>query len=177
LSTIHRSKIDFNRPARSSDAFEQSSKKAKRIHKFYHKKILRFYNKCVSKFGKCLVIDLHGFTKPQKEYPDIIIGNIFGKTLKIANNPKTSDYWGFSDVVQELSKNFSLDDGLGLTSFNFAYSGGYITHRFYKKKNVNAFQIEVAKYIRRNSNLTSIFINHMVNAIINSLNQISNNIN
>ena len=74
-------------------------------------------------------------------------------------------------MVQELSKYFTLDDGLGITNFNLAYSGGYITHQFYKKDDVNAFQIEVAKYIRENVKLIKIFVDNFVSVIINCLNE------
>lgn len=172
LSKIHRSKVDFNRPARAHDAFNQNSPEAKEIHKFYHRTLEEFYKDCISIYNKCLIIDLHGFSKPQSDYPDIIFGNIFGKTLKIANYSENQDfkeYWGFSDMIRELSKHFSLDDGLGITNFNLAYSGGYITHQFYRKEKSNAFQLEVAKYIRENVKLTNIFIKTFVSVITNCL--------
>ncbi|TFG07322.1 MAG: hypothetical protein EU539_05315, partial [Promethearchaeota archaeon] len=61
LGRIHRSKVDFNRPSRSDSALNQSSRKAKKLHEYYHKKLDKLYKKCISKFGKCVVIDLHGF--------------------------------------------------------------------------------------------------------------------
>lgn len=166
LSKIHRSKIDFNRPPRSFAAFNHNSVKARNIHHSYHDQIKGFYQDCVKKFNKCLFVDLHGFTKPRKEYPDIIFGNLFGNTLKIINKSK---YWGYTEMIKELSKNFTLDDGLGMRNFNLAYSGGYITHQFYKRDLINAFQIEVAKYIREDLNLTKIFVDDFVSAIINCL--------
>lgn len=172
LSKIHRSKVDFNRPARAHDAFNHNSAEAKEIHQSYHRTLENFYKDCISNYDKCLAIDLHGFTKPNSDYPDIIFGNIFGKTLKIIKDseiPNSKRYWGFSDMVLELSKYFTLDDGLGITNFNLAYSGGYITHQFYKKDNSNAFQLEVAKYIRENVKLTNIFVNTFVSVITNCL--------
>jgi len=166
LSKIHRSKIDFNRPPRAFSAFNHSSTEAKQIHHKYHEQIQKFYQECVDKFNKCLFIDLHGFTKPSEDYPDIIFGNLFGNTLKIQNAKKL---WGITEMVDSLSKSFSLDDGLGITNFNLGYSGGYITHQFYKKKLVNAFQIEVAKHIRESRFLTKIFIESFVSAIRNCL--------
>ncbi|MFX0073657.1 MAG: N-formylglutamate amidohydrolase [Candidatus Hermodarchaeota archaeon] len=172
LSKIHRSKVDFNRPSRSGDAFHQSSRRAKKIHKYYHKKLLKFYKKSISSFGKCIVIDLHGFTKPNENYPDIILGHIFGKTLKIFKDDNQNNsvvYWGFSNIIQEISKEFTFDDGLGLNNLNLAYSGGYITHRFYKKQNVNAIQIEVAKKIRVNSDLSDKYVKALYTALLNTL--------
>ncbi len=172
LSKIHRSKIDFNRPPKAVSAFNRSSIEARKIHYNYHSQINEFYQECINKFNKCLFIDLHGFTKPSEEYPDIILGNLFGNTLKIPRDsklPKMMEYWGFSEIVEELSNKFSIDDGLGMNDFNLAYSGGYITYKFYERRNVNAFQLEVARYVRENLELTRKFVDAFVTAIINSL--------
>jgi len=172
LNKIHRSKLDLNRPPRSSVAFNPISNEAQEIHLEYHKIILDFAQECVNNYKKCLFIDLHGFTKPYNDYPDIIFGHLFGNTLVIENkvsNPKLKEYWGFSQILDELSNEFTLDDGLGSTDFNLAYSGGYITHRFYGRSHINAFQIEVAKYIRLDLKLLKKFINCLVAGIIKSL--------
>jgi len=176
LSKIHRCKIDFNRPPRSFSAFNHSSIEAKMIHQYYHDIIEKFYINCIETFDKCLFIDLHGFTKPKKDledYPDIIFGNLFGNTLKIYENSKinkTTYYWGFSELIKELStKSFTLDDGLAMRDFNLSYSGGYITHKFYKKEKSNAFQLEVSNYIRDDFKLMKKFINAFVSAIYKCL--------
>jgi N-formylglutamate amidohydrolase len=172
LSKIHRSKIDFNRPPRSFSAFNHNSIDAKKIHHSYHKAIQNFYQVCLTNFNRCLFIDLHGFTKPHEDYPDIIFGNLFGTTLKIIDDSDSRNikkYWGFTEMVEFLSKNFTLDDGLGMTDFNLGYSGGYITHQFYKRNLSNAFQIEVSKHIREMRLLTKNFIDGFVSAITNCL--------
>lgn len=142
--------------------------KRKTFHHKYHEHIQLFYQECIDNFNKCLFIDLHGFTKPSEDYPDIILGNLFGNTLKILNDSNCRNnkkFWGVAVIIDSLSKNFSLDDGLGITNFNLGYSGGYITHQFYKKRLVNAFQIEVSKHIRESIPLTKIFIESFVSAI------------
>ena len=173
LSKIHRSKIDLNRPPRSFSAFNHNSEKAKQLHHAYHKQIEAFYDYCIKKFNYCLFIDLHGFTKPHKTYPDIIFGHIFGHTLKLFEDLEGNNkryFWGFSEMIDEiLDKNFTLDDGRGITDFNLAYSGGYITHRFYKKAKVNAYQLEVARYIREDIHLMKEFIDAFVSALLKSL--------
>ncbi len=172
FSKVHRCKIDLNRPPRSSITFNQSSKVAKDVYHYYHDKILEFTQDCLKFHKKCLFIDLHGFTKPHKYYPDIIFGNIFGNTLTIKNklkNLKLSGYWGFSQIIKELSKHFSLNDGLSPSEFNLPFSGGYITHQFNKKDRINAFQLEVAKHIRLDLKLIQKFIKDFVLAIINCL--------
>ena len=176
LSKIHRSKIDFNRPPRGNSAFEDSSIEGQKIHYLYHDYISKFSQECISKYNKCLFIDFHGFTKPHKDYPDIILGHLFGQTLDIVQaqqehkNQKENtceSYWGCTQLKSELSKFYTIDDGLNLTNFNLSYSGGYITHKFYRKKRINAIQIEIAKYIRKNLELTKKFIDVFVTAILN----------
>jgi len=167
LSKIHRKKVDLNRPPRSFVAFEQSSNEAREIHQYYHMKIQDLAQKCLDIYNKCLFIDLHGFTKPHGDYPDIILGNIFGNSLVIKQ--KDEEFWGFSSILTELIKEFKVDDGLGFSDYNLAYSGGYITYQFYKRENINAFQIEVAKTIRQNLSLTKNFIKNLTNGIENSL--------
>jgi len=174
LNKIHRSKLDVNRPPKATNSLNQEAKNveiAKMIHGLYHQQIKKLTEECISLFKGCFFIDFHGFTKPHQEYPDIIIGNIFGNTLNIKQKNQgkikgeNHTYWGHHQIVHELSKDFTLDDGLGLNNFNFAYSGGYITHQFYNKDQINAIQLEVAKYIRKNPILLRNFISDLVNAI------------
>ncbi|GAH04685.1 unnamed protein product, partial [marine sediment metagenome] len=40
--------------------------------------LIKFSQECLIQFDKALVIDLHGFTRPYKTYPDVIFGHIFG---------------------------------------------------------------------------------------------------
>jgi N-formylglutamate amidohydrolase len=131
--------------------------------------LLNFSQECVQKYDKALIIDFHGFTKPYNEYPDVIFGNVFGKTLKILEDPQVEDcnkYWGCSQLYNEIAQIFTLDDGLALSDINIAYSGGYITHRFYNVPKVNAIQLEVAKFIRMEQNSSQKFINSFVNGVL-----------
>jgi len=155
LSKIHRSKIDFNRPPRGNIAFDESSTDAQKIHFLYHSYISKFSQECISK-----------------------LGHLFGQTLDIVqsqqeNNNQSENncesYWGCNQLKNELSQYYTIDDGLNLTNFNLSYSGGYITHKFYRKKKINAIQIEIAKYIRKNPELTKKFIDVFVTALLNCL--------
>lgn len=174
ISKIHRSKVDFNRPSLGNEAFHQdelSSKLAKKIHSSYHHSFMELVKSVLSKYEKCLFIDLHGFTKPHDDYPDIIIGNLFGNTLNITlegsknNRNEYEKYWGYSHIIQELSKHFKLDNGLKVNKYNLPYSGGYITYQFYKKENINAFQLEISDKIRENIERLSIFIRNFIKGI------------
>lgn len=172
LNKIHRSKIDLNRPARSQMAFNQSSDEARSIHHAFHDQLIKFTQKCVSIYDRCLVIDFHGFSKPEKDYPDIFFGHLYGNTLSLfqeSDKENCKKYWGFFPLVQEISRNFSLDNGLALTNYNLSYSGGHITQQFYNKDKINAIQIEVSKEIRVNSERCKVFINSFTKAMLQIL--------
>jgi len=175
LSKIHRSKIDFNRPPRGHEAFNQDASSVnltKTLHSSYHQYLQDFTKKHISNFNKCLFIDFHGFTKPSRQdYPDIIIGNLFGNSLNIPadTNPKKNQHWGYSHLIEQLSKHFNLDNGLGKNEYNLAYSGGYITYQFYNKEKVNAFQLEISDDIRKDLGRLRLFIEDFIQAIKNSL--------
>ena len=168
FSKIHRSKLDLNRPPASESAFNQESNEARSIHNAYHDKLIKLTQECISIHKKCLLIDLHGFTKPTDDYPDVIFGHVFGKTLQSQNNNDPqgcSQFWGCHQLEQEISKIFTIDDGLALTDINLSYSGGYITQKFYNQTSVSAIQIEIAKYIRKDYNLTKNFIHTVTTSI------------
>lgn len=170
LNKIHRSKIDLNRPSPSERAFNHSSIEAQTIFQSYHELLNDFTQECVLEHKKALLIDFHGFTKPYREYPDIIFGHIFGKTLDLLEDTNEQDckkYWGCSQLQTEISKHFKMDDGLALTEHNLSYSGGYITQKFFNKSKINAIQIEVAKSIRLDFQLTETLVKAITNAVVN----------
>ncbi len=170
LNKIHRSKVDLNRPSQSESSFNQTSIDAKTIFHFYHELLKDFAQDCINDYGRVLILDFHGFTKPFKEYPDVIFGHIFGKTLDLLEDSNQQDckkYWGCSQLQTEISKHFKMDDGLTLTEHNLSYSGGYITQQFFKKSQINAIQIEVAKSIRLDFQLTETLVKALTNAVVN----------
>lgn len=169
LSKMHRSKVDLNRPPKTKVAYDLSSPLAGEFFSAFHEHLDKSVEECIKKFGKCVFIDLHGFTKPHKAYPDIIFGIVFGKTLKVklsSTSQSNERFWGFEGIKAELSKHFTLDDGLGFNKYNLSYSGGYITSKYHDKDKINALQIEVAKYIRLNDSLCKQFVNSLVIGMI-----------
>ena len=77
---------------------------------------------------------------------------------------------GIIRISFRIFKNFTLDDGLGETDINLSYSGGYITHQFYRKEKINAIQIEIADNIRSNLKVANIFVDSFINGLFNCLN-------
>lgn len=172
ISKIHRSKVDFNRPPPSRSAFYKDSAQAQEIHAYYLNKLEQYTQECLSKYQKCIIVDLHGFTKPMEDYPDIIFGNVFGNSLQIYLNSATErsrEYWIFTELTKKLSIHFSLDDGLALDDYNVSYSGGYILYHFFRKKSINAFQLELSKEIRFNRELLLTFLTSFISVINGNL--------
>ena len=110
------------------------SKMLERYYDTFHKKLSERINYLKSKFGIVYLIDIHStptLSNNEKNFPDIIIGDNFGKS--------SNEYF----------KNYLIGyfNNLGLKySVNNPYSGGYITRRYGDKdRNVNVIQIEVSK--------------------------------
>jgi N-formylglutamate amidohydrolase len=158
LNKIHRSKVDLNRPSQSESSFNPTSIEAKTIYHSYQEILNDFAQECVSKYGRALIIDFHGYTKPYRKTLDL---------LEDSNKQDCKKYWGCSQLQTEISKYFKMDDGLALTEHNLSYSGGYITQQFFKKRQINALQIEVAKSIRLDFQLTETLVKAITNAIVN----------
>ena len=175
LNKVHRSKLDLNRPPHSSSAFNKFSTEANGIFHAFHDQLTKFSQECLAQFEKALVIDFHGFTRPYKNYPDIIFGHIFGKTLDLIQNTTSKaceKYWGCYQLEEEISKHFNIDNGFAESEYSLAYSGGYITHQFYNVKQVNTIQVEIAKYIRMDSTLTLKLVKAFTKAIVKSISEV-----
>ncbi|NVM19424.1 MAG: N-formylglutamate amidohydrolase [Candidatus Lokiarchaeota archaeon] len=175
LKKVHRSKLDLNRPPHSSLAFNKSSTEANGIFYAFHDQLIKFSQSCLAQYGRALVIDFHGFTRPYKNYPDVIFGHIFGQTLDLIQDSTSracEKFWGCHQLEEEISKHFSIDNGFAESEYSLAYSGGYITHQFYNIKQINTIQVEVAKSIRMDSVLTKKLVKAFTKAIVNSINKV-----
>ena len=174
LNKVHRSKIDLNRPPHSPLGFNKSSTEAYGVFHLFHDQLIKFSQESLTQFNKALVIDFHGFTRPYKNYPDVIFGHIFGQTLDLIQDTTSKaceKFWGCHQLEEEISKHFSVDNGFAESEYSLAYSGGYITHQFYNVKQVNTIQVEVAKYIRVDPSLTIKLVKAFAKAIVKSVNE------
>ena len=110
------------------------SKMLERFYDPFHNKLTERINYLKSKFGIVYLIDIHStpaLSNNKKKFPDIIIGDNFGK----------SSQEHFKNYLIEHFKNLDLS-----LSINYPYSGGYITRNYGKKdKNINVIQIEISK--------------------------------
>ena len=125
-----------------------------RFYDPFHKKLDERINYLKSKFGFVYLIDIHStptLSKNKKSFPDIIIGDNFGKSS------------------EEYFKNYLISHFQKLNlklSINFPYAGGYITRHYGKKdNNVNVIQVEISKNYYMNE--TSFKIKKDLNVIKN----------
>ncbi len=109
----------------------------KMLNRYYdpfHKRLIERIKYFKSKFGVVYLIDIHStptLSNIKKKFPDIIIGDNFGK----------SSEENFKNYLISNFKNLDLK-----LSINSPYSGGYITRNYGNKdKNVNVIQIEISK--------------------------------
>lgn len=72
---------------------------------------------------------------------------------------------GCTQLISELSKDFSIDNGIIRTSYNKYYPGGYIICKYKDKENVSAIMIEIEREIRDNKNDTRKLTNSLFAAI------------
>jgi len=164
IGKIHRSKIDFNRSYESLESFNKECTKAEQIYKEYHNSLDEYVKICLDKYSFCLLLDIHGFTKKPEDSKDIIFGILYLKTLNFVNKKL-----GCTQLSSELSRYFSVDNGIIRTSYNKYYPGGYIIYKYKDKENVNAIMIEVEKKIRIDKNLRKSLVNSLFIAIKNIL--------
>ncbi len=160
IGKIHRSKVDFNRSYESPKSFNKECTNAKQIYKKYHDSLDEYVKICLDKFNFCLLLDLHGFTKNGEDSKEIIFGLLYLKTLNFVDKKL-----GCTQLISELSKHFSIDNGIIRTSYNKYYPGGYIICKYKDKENVNAIMIEIEREIRDNKNDTRKLTNSLFAAI------------
>lgn len=164
IGKIHRSKVDFNRSYESLESFNKECTKAEQIYKEYHNSLDEYVKICLDKYSFCLLLDMHGFTKKRDDSKEIIFGLLYLKTLNFVDKKL-----GCTQLSSELSKHFSVDNGIIRTSYNKYYPGGYVIYKYKDKENVNAIMIEVEKKIRIDKNLRRSLIDSLFIAIKNIL--------
>lgn len=96
----------------------------------YHEALEAMIARCKTRFGVCLLLDLHSMpTIPHLRLPDIVLGDLHGASCA-------------PEIVDGLA---GLLSGLGFTvGHNHPYAGGYITSRYgTPMDDVHVIQIEI----------------------------------
>lgn len=135
LGLIHRIDANNNPIYNGLISYNEVQERIKNIYDKYHKKLNQMINKCIKKFGFCVLIDCHSMPSkicniiPLSDEIDFCIGNLFSQSCPeqmsvfIENNLKQKGY------------NVSL---------NVPYSGAFITFNYCQpRKKVYTLQLEV----------------------------------
>lgn len=111
------------------------------LYKPYHTALRGLVSRTRSRFGMCILVDMHsmpstGLERDGSPRPDIILGDRFG----------TSAALGIVDVAEEALRQAGLS-----TSRNRPYAGGYITEHYGQPRSqVHALQIEINRSLYMN---------------------------
>lgn len=146
IARFHRKYLDANR--RAKDAHE--SPNAAPIYDYYHQAIVEAKNAVTERWGRGLLIDIHGQAKEPKA---IFRGTQNGKTTKhLQSRFGVEALQGETSLFGQLSAaGFSVIPKVGSTdSEHSAYDGGYtvITHGSMTGGTIDAIQLELGRHLR-----------------------------
>ena len=161
---IPRAFIDYNRswpvginyyPKKQKEADKAlDDDKLADAYSYYHGEIDRLISLAIRKYGieKCLLIDLHGFSKQPPYAPeggfDLIFGTGNRKTILYGNiDRKLYEFLRYHEYRVFLPEELSVDNEEDY------YSADFTTRNHSETKKVNAIQIEVASKFRQKENV------------------------
>lgn len=153
ISMVRRSKIDLNRS--EDEAYNQNSFLAREIYRFYHEKIREWIHNNICKFGRSLLLDIHGFEKDNRPYGfrdvEVILGtNNLGS---LYNNPVPKRNWDKNirgKIIQKMLQ-LQIDIAPGHPRRKeYVLTGGYIITQYGASRipKSQAIQIELSDRIR-----------------------------
>ena len=115
--------------------YREVEARLKNVYDVYHKELQKIINKCLKKFGFCMVLDCHSMPSKicsiidDRSGIDICLGNLFSQSCP----QEMSDFL----AGQFWNKNYKVE-------FNCPYSGAYITFNYCQpRKQMYTLQLEV----------------------------------
>lgn len=145
LGLIHRVDADRQLIYKGLLSYNEVQDRIKNIYDIYHKRLNQLINKCVRKFGGCMVIDCHSMPSkicdiiPLSDSIDYCIGNLFSQSCPTE----------MSDFIENGLKQKGYN-----VSFNVPYSGAFITFNYCQpRKKIYTLQLEVNRGIYAQENL------------------------
>ena len=135
IGVVHR--INYLRQPLYKDLldYREVEKRLKNVYDVYHAQLRKIIEKCVKKFGFCLVLDCHSMPSKicsiidDRSGIDICLGNLFSQSCP----QEMSDFL----AGQFWNKNYNVE-------FNCPYSGAFITFNYCQPKNkIHTLQVEI----------------------------------
>lgn len=115
--------------------YNEVEKRLKNVYDVYHKQLQKIIDKCLKKFGFCLVLDCHSMPSKicsiidDRSGIDICLGNLFSQSCP----QEISDFL----AGQFWNKNYNVE-------FNCPYSGAYITFNYCQpRRKIHTLQLEI----------------------------------
>lgn len=124
--------------------YKEVELRLKNLYDVYHKRLQQIIQKCVKKFGFCLVLDCHSMPSKicsiidDRSGIDICLGNLFSQSCP----QEMSDFF----AGQFWDKNYKVE-------FNCPYSGAFITFNYCQpRRKMYTLQLEINRVLYANEN-------------------------
>lgn len=124
--------------------YHEVEQRLKNVYDVYHSRLQQLINKCVKKFGFCLLLDCHSMPSKictivdSRKGIDICLGNLFAQSCPF----EMSDFL----ATQFWNKNYTVE-------FNCPYSGAYITFNYCQpRQKMYTLQLEINRGLYANEN-------------------------
>ena len=135
FGVIHRINYMRERIYKGLLDYNEVEQRLDKLYDVYHKELQKIINKCVKKFGFCLVLDCHSMPSKicsiidDRSGIDICLGNLFSQSCP----QEMSDFF----ARQFWDRNYNVE-------FNCPYSGAYITFNYCQpRQQVYTLQLEI----------------------------------
>ena len=145
LGLIHRIDADSHPIYNGLLSYNEVQDRIKNVYDVYHKRLNQIINKCVKKFGGCMIIDCHSMPSkicniiPLSDSMDFCIGDLFSQSC-----PQNMSNF-IENTLKEKGYNVSL---------NVPYSGAFITFNYCQpRKKIYTLQLEINRGIYSQENL------------------------
>jgi len=124
--------------------YHEVEERLKNLYDVYHNRLQQIINKCIKKFGFCLVLDCHSMPSKicsiidDRSGIDICLGNLFSQSC----TQDVSDFF----AGQFWDKNYKVE-------FNCPYSGAFITFNYCQpRRKMYTLQLEINRALYANEN-------------------------
>ena len=135
LGVIHR--INFKRENLYDGLldYHETEERLSKVYDVYHNRLLQLINKCLKKFGFCVVLDCHSMPSKicsiidDRSGIDVCLGNLFSQSCpQEYSDFLAAQFWDYNYKVQE----------------NCPYSGAYITFNYCQpRRKMYTLQLEL----------------------------------
>lgn len=145
LGLIHRIDAESKPIYKGLLSYSEVQDRIRNVYDVYHKRLNQIVNKCVKKFGGCLLIDCHSMPSkicniiPLSDCIDFCIGDLFSQSCP--------------QKMSQFIENKLKEKGYNV-SFNVPYSGAFITFNYCQpRKKIYTLQLEINRGIYAQENL------------------------